>query len=302
MPLLAQASVEILDDTPQVSDTLLPGSSGKQQRQEEAVPSENNVKEAEEQLPKSPKVGKAEVPVARKERMLKILLIVQDVLLHNSSSSEDVNHRLRRAEATSSLETPTTSPGFHDHSSTSYAAGKTSEETTAWVSYCNEATTLSKGRPTQQLLASKPVDSIDTCFRMYHEQSLTPSRSSRHSPASNCPTRIAATKTIRRRPQDRIDGARLPTDDSRYRRLESETPLHGSSWHSASLHDQDGLDYLPTIHVITARSGRLSQMIQVGVVHRLLTQTVTTESDYLLTRHTIAARSGRHHRMVQILI
>ena len=134
--LLAQAPVEILDDMPQVSDTLLPGLSGKQQQQGETAPPENNVKEAEEQSPKSPKVGKVEVPVARKEWTFKILLIVQDMLLHSSSSSEDVNHQSCQAKVMPSLEMPITA-GFHDHSGTSHATGKTSEEmtnthSTAW--------------------------------------------------------------------------------------------------------------------------------------------------------------------------
>ena len=60
-PLPAQAPVEIVDDTPQVTDTPSPGSSGKRQRQEEPAPPENNVEEADERSPKRSKVGEAEI-------------------------------------------------------------------------------------------------------------------------------------------------------------------------------------------------------------------------------------------------
>ena len=108
--LLAQAPVKTLDDTPWM-DTLSTGLSGERQQQEEPAPPEDDVND--ERSSKGSKVGKAEVPVA-KEQMSRIPLIVQAVLLHNSSASKDVNHQSCCPETMLNLGMSTTTPVFHN--------------------------------------------------------------------------------------------------------------------------------------------------------------------------------------------
>src|SRR6266852_2828611 len=233
-PLSVQAPMEILDHTPQVTDTLSPGSSDKLQQQEEPAPPENNVKETDERPLKGSKAGEAEVPVAKKERTFKVPLMVQAVLLQDSSSNE--GHLI---------------PASHNHASTSHAVDKTEEETTTSDSYCDEAPDLSRERTTQWLLVTKPANVLDLCSMMWHKRLLTVSRGRGQSSAFDYPFRFAVTGTTRHQSPDRA----APYTESTDLRTSREHNGYGASsmtcpsqsWHSTPLpyHDRNDRVRLP---------------------------------------------------------
>ena len=94
VPLPAQAPMEICNVMSLATDSLTLDLSSKRQWQEEPEPPENNVEEADKWLPKTSKVGKVEVPVAKGGRTFEIPLIVQTMLSQNSSPGIDISNHI----------------------------------------------------------------------------------------------------------------------------------------------------------------------------------------------------------------